>query len=118
MRYIINLLSAAGIALLLATSAQAEIISPQEASHYVRSAMTVECVVSQLSTSGGGTTFINFGGRYPKHVFYAVIFRKNKDRFTGIRALEGKVVAISGTVELYKGKPQIILFSPDQIELR
>jgi len=118
MRYIIHLLSAAGIALLLATSTQAEIISPQEASHYVGGAMTVEGVVSQVSTSGGGTTFINFGGRYPNHVFYAVIFGKNLGQFARVRALEGRAVAISGTVELYKGKPQIILRSPDQIELR
>ena len=66
MRYLINLFSAAGIALLLATSVQAETITPLEASHYAGSAITVEGVVSQVSTSGGGTTFINFGGRYPK----------------------------------------------------
>lgn len=118
MRYITNLLSAAGVALFLATSVQAESISPQEASHYVGSAVTVEGVVSQVSTSGGGTTFINFGGRYPNHVFYAVIFRKNQSQFSGAHALEGKTVAISGEIEFYKGKPQIILNSPDQIELR
>ena len=118
MRYIINLLSAAGIALFLAASVQAETISPQEASHYAGSAITVEGVVSQVSTSGGGTTFINFGGRFPNHVFYAVIFRKNQGQFSGLNALEGKAVAISGTIEFYKGKPQIILHSPDQIELR
>lgn len=118
MRYLINLLSAAGIVLLFATSVQAETISPQEASHYVGSAMTVEGVVSQVSTSSSGTTFVNFGGRFPNHVFYAVIFRKNSDQFSGLHAIEGRAVAISGTVELYKGKPQIILYSPDQIEMR
>ena len=118
MRYLINLFSAAGIALLLATSVQAETITPLEASHYAGSAITVEGVVSQVSTSGGGTTFINFGGRYPNHIFYAVIFRKSQGKFSGIHALEGKAVAVSGTIEFYKGKPQIILHSPDQIELR
>lgn len=118
MRYIMNLLSAAGIALFLATSVQAETISPQEASNYVGSAITVKGLVSQVSTSGGGTTFINFGGRYPNHVFYAVIFRKNQSQFSGTHALEGKMVAISGKIDFYKGKPQIILHSPDQIELR
>ena len=118
MRYLANLLSAAGIALLLAASAQAETISPPEASHHIGDSITVEGVVSQVSTSSGGTTFINFGGRYPNHVFYAVIFRSNLNQFAGVQALQGRAVAISGTVELYKGKPQIILLSPEQIELR
>lgn len=118
MRFLINLLSAAGVFLLLAISAQAESITPQEAYHHAGDMMTVEGVVSQVSTSSGGTTFINFGGRYPNHVFYAVIFRNNSDQFSGVQALEGRAVAISGTVEFHKGKPQIILLSPDQIKLR
>jgi len=118
MRYIVNLLTAAGLALLLAISAQAETILPKEASNYVGSVVTVEGVVSQVSTSRSGTTFINFGGRFPNHVFYAVIFRKNLDQFSRVHALEGRAVAISGTVDLYKGKTQIIIRSPDQIEMR
>lgn len=80
--------------------------------------MTVEGVVSQVSISGGGTTFINFGGRYPDHVFYGIIFNSNADQFSDVEALEGKTVALSGMIDLYKGKPQIILVSPDQIERR
>ena len=118
MRYFINFFSAAGIALLIATFAQAETIPPKDAAHYVGDSMTVEGVVSQVSTGSGGTTFINFGGRYPNHVFYAVIFRKNSARFEEVHALDGKTIAISGIVKLYKGKPQIILYSPEQIELK
>jgi hypothetical protein len=65
MRFLIKLLSVAGVSLLLAISAQAESITPQEAYHHAGDMMTVEGVVSQVSTSGGGATFINFGGRYP-----------------------------------------------------
>lgn len=118
MRYLINLLSAAGVALLLTISAQAETISARDAPQHIGREMTVEGVVSQVSTSSGGTTFINFGGRYPNHVFYGVIFRNSASKFSGVRNLEGRSVAISGTVKLYKGKPQIILSSPNQIEVR
>ncbi|KAB7610120.1 nucleotide-binding protein [Amylibacter sp. SFDW26] len=118
MHYIMKLISAVGIALFLATSVQAETITPQEASHYAGSAITVEGVVSQVKTTGGGTTFINFGGRYPNHVFYGVIFRSNQDRFSKVHSLEGKTISISGTIEFYKGKPQIVLTSPNQIKLR
>ena len=118
MRYLKNIIFAAGIALLAISLAIAEPITPQKASDHIGSPEIVEGVVSQISTSGGGTTFINFGGRYPNHVFYAVIFRKHAHLFPSIYDLQGKTVAISGTVELYKGKPQIIVTSPDQIELR
>lgn len=118
MSYISKFVSAAGLALLLAFPGQAETITPNDAAHHIGSVMTVEGVVSQVSTSGGGTTFINFGGRYPDHVFYGVIFRNNASQFPGVQALEGKTVAISGTVDLYKGKPQIILTSASQISVR
>lgn len=118
MNHLKSIISAAGIALLLATSVQSETISPREAPRHIGDKMTVEGVVSQISTSSGGTTFINFGGRFPNHVFYAVIFRKSLHKFEDVQALEGRAVAISGTVDSYKGKPQIILNSPDQIELR
>ena len=99
-------------------AAQAETISPQEASQHIGSYMTVEGIVRQVSSSRGGTTFINFGGRYPNHIFYGVIFKNSANKFSGIQALEGATVALTGTIKLYKGKQQIILSSPDQIELR
>lgn len=118
MRHFANFISAAGVALLTTSFAYAETIAPKDAKQHIGSEMTVEGVVSQVSFSNGGTTFINFGGRFPNHVFYAVIFNRDVDQFSGVEALEGRAVAISGTVDLYKGKPQIILKSPDQIELR
>jgi DNA/RNA endonuclease YhcR with UshA esterase domain len=117
MRYLNKLIAAAGLAMVMATSAYAETVTPQDASQYVGSSVTVEGVVSQVSRSGG-TTFINFGGRYPNHVFYAVILRSNSGFFSDMQSLEGRQVAISGQIEFYKGKPQIVLRSPDQIELR
>ncbi len=118
MRVFTKLLSAVGLTLLLVTSVVAETISPSAATQHVGSVTTAEGVVSQVSTSNGGTTFINFGGRYPNHVFYAVIFKNVAVRFPGVYGLEGKTVAISGPIELYKGKPQIILKSPSQLVVR
>jgi len=118
MRHFTTFLTTLGLSLFLALSAQADTIQPGEASHYVGQFATVEGVVSQVSTSSGGTTFINFGGRYPNHVFYAVIFRGDRNRFPGVQSLEGRTIAINGTIELYKGKPEIVVSSPDQIELR
>ena len=118
MRHFVLMIFSLCTALFLATSAFAETIAPVDASGYVGASVSVEGVVSQVSTSNRGTTFLNFGGRYPNHVFYAVIFRNNAHKFPDVHALEGKTVAIKGEVELYKGKPQIIVTSPSQIELR
>jgi DNA/RNA endonuclease YhcR with UshA esterase domain len=118
MRYITRLLAIICTSLLLTTSTQGETISPKDAAQYVGSTLTVEGKVSQVSFANSGTTFINFGGRFPNHVFYAVIFRSSSDLFPDIASLRGMTVAISGTVEMYKGKPQIVLSSPNQIEIR
>ncbi|TGD61990.1 nucleotide-binding protein [Tabrizicola sp. WMC-M-20] len=118
MRHFVTFFSAASIALLTTSFAFAQTISPQDAAQHIGASMTVEGVVAQVSVSGGGTTFINFGGRYPDHVFYGVIFTSNAEDFPNVESLEGRSVALTGTVDLYKGKPQIILNSPDQIELR
>lgn len=113
-----SLIASLGFALLIASGVQAEAISPQEASYHVGDKATVVGVVSQVSRSKGGTTFINFGGRYPNHVFYGVIFRNSAGQFTNIFGLEGRTMAISGRVKIHKGKPQIILSSPNQIQVQ
>lgn len=118
MRYYLKILLAVGFSLLMTVATIAETISPEEASSYVGKFATVEGTVAEVSESNKGTVFINFGGRYPNQVFYAVIFSNNADQFTEIHGLEGRSVAISGTVELYKGKLEIVVESPSQIEVK
>ncbi len=118
MKFLRSVVISLGMALLFATVASAETISPQEASRHVGEFVTVEGVVSQVSRSKGGTTFVNFGGRFPNHVFYGVIFRSKIDAFRGIFSLEGRRVRMEGRIQMYKGKPQIVLSSPQQIQVK
>ncbi len=118
MRHFFNFLATAGTAVLISTASLADTISPQEASGNIGRHTEVAGVVSQVTQTSGGTTFINFGGRFPNHAFYAVIFKKNASAFRNLNNLEGKSVGVAGTIELYKGKPQIIVTSPDQIKQR
>lgn len=64
-------------------------------------------------------TFLNFDR--PKKGFTAVIFAKSyvnfKRRSIDPASFSGKAVEITGTVSLYKGRPQMIVSSPDQIRL-
>lgn len=115
---LLRLLEAACIAVFLSAPAYADTISPAQAIDYAGQDVVVEGVVSQVSVSGKGTTFLNFGGLYPDEIFYAVIFANNSDLFPGVENLEGRNVTVTGVIEIYRGKPEIILASPDQLQLR
>lgn len=115
-----HFISAIVVIFLVATSAlpaRAETYAASDAASLIGRTETIEGIVTQVSTSNG-TTFINFGGRYPNHVFYGVIFRQNARAFPEIQGLEGQRVAITGVIEEYRGKPQIKLYSPSQIAVR
>jgi DNA/RNA endonuclease YhcR with UshA esterase domain len=46
-----------------------------------------------------------------------VIFDKESSAFSNVDQLRGKRVAISGAVQLYEGKPEIILRSASQLRM-
>ena len=64
----------------------------------------------------GGLTFIDFGKPYPDATFTAVIFPGDRAKFgTPEKTVQGKDICVSGKVELYQGKPQIVLKDPKQL---
>jgi len=107
--------AAAGVAIVMAATAVADVIGPSDTAQHIGEMHTVKGVVDQVSISGKGTVFLNFGGRYPNHVFYGVIFAKDADRFPDMSTIEGRLVALTGEIGLYDGKPQIILSEPSQV---
>ena len=115
MKSLLKFFAAAGLAVTLATAGIADVISPSDAAQHIGEMHTVEGVVAQVSISGKGTVFLNFGGSYPNHVFYGVIFERNTDRFPDMHGLEGRSVALTGEIGIYDGKPQIILSDPSQV---
>ena len=64
------------------------------------------------------TTFLNFGGRYPNHDFTAVIFRAAESSFPDAQKWLGATLRVTGRVQLYRGKPEIILNDPKQVDVR
>jgi hypothetical protein len=101
---------------LMASRTEAKVISPFDAAAHVGQAVTVEGVASEVFTDKrSGTTFIDMGGRYPNNVFTGVIFRNYAGAFGDVHRLEGKTVGITGRVQMYKGKPEIILKNRSQL---
>ncbi len=66
----------------------------------------------------GAITFINFDDERPAK-FTAVVFRDNYEKFPDeIKKLYlGKIVKIRGQITTHRDRPQIVLTSPDQVEI-
>jgi|SRR5271165_1268253 len=92
------------------------VIPDTQASQYIGQNVTVEGVVTAVSTSRKGNAFINFGGVYPNQTFTGWIPTGSPlASFDSLKLLRGKKVKITGTIELYQGKPEIKIMSKDQL---
>ncbi|MGB7099745.1 MAG: hypothetical protein WBD95_13400 [Xanthobacteraceae bacterium] len=97
--------------------ALAETIQPTDAQAHVGQTATIEGTVSEVHFANRSeTTFIDFVGNYPNNAFTAVIFKEDAAKFPSVEGLTGKTVDVTGSIDLYKGKPEIILRSADQLK--
>lgn len=102
----------------LAQTAAPPTIAPAEAKAHVGQTAVVQASVSAVRTSRSGVTFIDMDGLYPDNRFAAVIFVDDIAKFPGVKALQGKTVMVSGPVQLYQGRPEIVLKSAAQLRTR
>lgn len=102
----------------LAQTAAPPTITPADAKAHVGQTAAIQASVSAVRTSRSGVTFIDMDGLYPDNRFAAVIFVDDIGKFPGVKALEGKTVTVSGPVQLYQGRPEIVLKSAAQISTR
>ena len=86
------------------------VVSPDQAGQHVGGTVTVEGIAS-ITTASSGAIIITLGDKN----FSAVILANSAGAFRDIAALNGKLVDITGTVQMFQGKPEIILNSPNQI---
>jgi hypothetical protein len=97
--------------------AQAETLIPDtEAAQHIGQAATVEGTISKVFKSRNGNTFLNFGGDYPNVTFVVWIPQDAPEAADpNLANLEGKKVKILGTIQLYRGKPEIKVSAKEQI---
>jgi hypothetical protein len=60
---------------------------------------------------------LNFDKPFPNQTFTAVVFADKTNLFPGLEKLEGKTVTVKGTINEYRGRPQIILTSTNQLSV-
>lgn len=92
--------------------------SPHGARHLVGEEATICGQVAStrfVTSTRGSPTYINLGPDYPDQVFTAVIWESDRPKFDSPpEDLEG-TICVRGEVETFRGIPQIIVTSPDQI---
>lgn len=102
-----------------AAVAAAPCLSADDARHHVGENTCVCGVVASTryaQSTGRQPTFLNFDKPYPNQIFTAVIWGADRSKFgEPERAFEGKHVCVTGAIELYREKPEIIVHDPAQL---
>jgi DNA/RNA endonuclease YhcR with UshA esterase domain len=89
-----------------------------EAAKHIGETATVTDKVDSVHQSGKGNIFLNMGGKYPNQVFTAFIPAANAAQFSDVQQYQGQMVAVTGKITLYHGKPEIAVSSPTQLRLQ
>ena len=88
-------------------------IKTSEAGNHVGESTVVRGIAVQVSNVGD-LTFLNFGRPHPESEFTAVI-KGDPSAYGDLASLEGKEVEVEGTITLHKGRPQIVVSSPQSL---
>lgn len=101
----------------LKTAQDKGVISWQDADRYYGQYKTVDGIIVKTNNTGKAV-FLNFHPNW-KRYFTAVIFERDFHLFppNPERYYLNKHVRVKGIIKEYKGKPEIILTSPDQIRV-
>jgi hypothetical protein len=93
-------------------------ILPEEAKDHIGENASVRGLVEQVSFSQKGNAFLNFGGKYPQQIFTGFVPVRSVNALGGekvLKSLAGNPVTVTGKIELYKGRPEIVISPPTQI---
>jgi RecJ-like exonuclease len=105
------------LCLIVTRANEQQVIKDSEAARYVGGYVEVRGLVVSVRTSPLGTSFINFGRDYPNQTFAGFIAAGSKIATDQrIAMLQGKIIGITGKIELHRGKPEIKVLSMNQIK--
>lgn len=117
----LRMLSAAFLALWPA-GALAATLTPAEAANHIGQIGTVCGTVASAhyaARSRARPTFLNLGKPYPHEIFTVVIWGEDRAAFgESERTLQGKSICVTGTIQSYRGEPELILHRASQLKTR
>lgn len=113
-------LSLAFVLLFSVVAAAQKEIKPEEVAQHVGDSVSVTGKVyggRYFPNSEGAPTLLNIGAAYPNQLYTVVILGAARKEFAGVpeRDLLDKNIRVSGKVELYKGKPQVLVHRLSQL---
>ena len=122
LRILFLLLAALGWLHVSHADTRAPVMSAREASSAVGQRATVCGMVASArfaESVKGAPTFLNLDEPYPRQVFTIVIWGSDRQAFGSPESTyTNKRICVTGTVESYRGKPEIIARAPSQIEIK
>lgn len=89
-----------------------------EARAHIGETAAVLGTVVDVYTSRSGTTFLDYCRDYDKCPFTAVIFARDKGRFSNLSRYDGTTLTVSGRIGAYQNRAEIILHDPAQISVQ
>ena len=95
-------------------------ITPEDAAKHIGEKVTVRGTVIQAVYSKAKNAFLNFGNKYPNQVFSIAVLNAKTPALLAngpgwLTELQGKEISVTGTIELYEGKPQIVLKAREDV---
>ncbi len=117
------LLIMAFLAGLLSIAYAQETITPEDAAKFIGQQKTVCGTVASAHyapRSKGQPTFLNLNKPYPDQVFTVLIWGSDRGKFekSPETLYYGKAVCVTGRIQSYQGRPEIIVKEPSQIKTR
>lgn len=91
-------------------------ISSETVKDHLGEIVTVKGIVTDVHISEK-VAYLNFGKKFPKNDFSGVVFAGKFNEFDDLEGFKDKLVEITGSVSVFRNKPQIILNSSDQIKI-
>ena len=100
--------------------AQQEYVNPIDAHKFIGMEKTVCGTVASATyaiRTKGRPSFLNLDQPYPKQIFTVLIWGSDRNKFKNPPEtfFKGKRICVTGIIEDYRGKPEIIVRGPDQI---
>ncbi len=96
--------------------AKGDVVDYTEAKDFVGEEVTVRGKVARVAKPKE-TIFINFNKDWQNDPFTVVIFKDDVNKFPDIYDIEGKMIYVSGKVQEFRGKAEIILKDPSQLKV-
>jgi hypothetical protein len=90
--------------------------SPDSAKYFEAKLTTVCGNITGTHVGKSGVMMLNFGKSFPDNSFTAVVFEGDVSKFKSANHYDGKTVCVTGKIQIYKGKPEIILNEASQLK--